>query len=149
MTIGCSREMCIRDRFVIGSYIIANTDTPILDMMSYSWGIISGAFLAPYMLALYYKGLRRAGAWAGMISGFIVGIIPALCRIVLLCAGDITPAAGSALAGVYDISKQGPTWACAAMILSLILCISVSAVVNRVKGRPDTTFFYSGEVEAE
>lgn len=27
--------------FVIGSYVVANTDTPILDMMSYSWGIIS------------------------------------------------------------------------------------------------------------
>lgn len=135
--------------FVIGSYIIANTDTPILDMMSYSWGIISGAFLAPYMLALYYKGLNRAGAWAGMISGFIVGFVPALCRIVMLCAGDGVPAAGSALQSVYSISKQGPTWACAAMLLSLLVCVVVSAAVNRVKGRPDTSFFYSGEVGAE
>ena len=41
--------------FIIVSYVVANTDTPILDMMSYSWGIISGSFLAPYVLALYYK----------------------------------------------------------------------------------------------
>ena len=33
--------------FVVLSYIVATTDTPILDMMSYSWGIISGSFLAP------------------------------------------------------------------------------------------------------
>mgnify|MGYP002618149760 CR=1 FL=1 len=49
--------------FIVLSYIIANTDTPILDMMSYSWGILSGSFLAPYLLALYWKGINRAGAW--------------------------------------------------------------------------------------
>ena len=49
--------------FVIGSYVVANTDTPILDMMSYSWGIISGSFLAPYVVALYWKRMNRSGAW--------------------------------------------------------------------------------------
>ena len=56
--------------FVVMSYLIANYPTPILEMMSYSWGIISGAFLAPYLLSLYWKGINRAGAWAGMIGGF-------------------------------------------------------------------------------
>ena len=32
--------------FVVLSYFVANTNTPILDMMSYSWGILSGSFLA-------------------------------------------------------------------------------------------------------
>ena len=55
--------------FVLLSYVIANSKTPILDMMSYSWGIISGSFLAPYVISLYWKGINRAGAWAGMIGG--------------------------------------------------------------------------------
>jgi len=45
--------------FIIVSYIVANTKTPILDMMAYSWGIISGSFLAPYALALFWKGPTR------------------------------------------------------------------------------------------
>ena len=58
--------------FVVLSYIIANSNTPILHMMSYSWGILSGSFLAPYMISLYWKGINRAGAWAGMIGGLVV-----------------------------------------------------------------------------
>ena len=43
-------------------FVVANTDTPILDMMSYSWGIISGSFIAPYILALYCKKKSTARA---------------------------------------------------------------------------------------
>ena len=63
-----TRVLCLL--FVVMSYLIANYPTPILEMMSYSWGIISGAFLAPYLLSLYWKGINRAGAWAGMLGGF-------------------------------------------------------------------------------
>ena len=34
-----TRILCLI--FVIGSYVVANYPTPILEMMSYSWGIIS------------------------------------------------------------------------------------------------------------
>lgn len=63
--------------FVVMSYLIANYPTPILEMMSYSWGIISGSFLAPYLLSLYWKGINRAGAWAGMLGGFLIAFVPA------------------------------------------------------------------------
>ena len=43
--------MCLA--FVVLSYLIANYPTPILEMMSYSWGILSGAFLAPYVLTAF------------------------------------------------------------------------------------------------
>lgn len=72
--------------FVIGSYVVANTDTPILDMMSYSWGIISGSFLAPYVVALYWKRMNRSGAWAGMWSGFLIALVPAVSKLLSLVA---------------------------------------------------------------
>lgn len=56
--------------FIAVSFLIANTETPILDMMSYSWGVISGSFMAPYLISLYWKKLSRAGAWAGMLAAF-------------------------------------------------------------------------------
>ena len=109
--------------FVAASYIIAQTDPPILDMMSYSWGILSGSFLAPYMLALYYKGMTRTGAWTGMLGGFIIAIVPALCK--LLCY--LFPSAGllQALAG------QGPLFAVIAMAASFLLCFIGSALSRK------------------
>jgi hypothetical protein len=54
-------------------------------MMSYSWGIISGSFLAPYALSLYNKKLGTKGAWAGILSGFITALPPVICK---LCSID-------------------------------------------------------------
>lgn len=70
--------------FILLSYLIANTNTPILDMMSYSWGVISGSFLAPYLLALYWKGLnpgRRMGRDGGRLhhgaaAGGLQAVVP-------------------------------------------------------------------------
>lgn len=102
---------------VVLSYLIANSRTPILDMMSYSWGIISGSFLAPYLIALYWKGINRAGAWAGMLSGFAVACPPVVCKLLF-------PAAQLPYFG--KIVDLGPHFACAAMAVSLLACVVVS-----------------------
>ena len=33
------------------------------------WGALAGAFLAPFLYGLYWKGVTRAGVWAGFIAG--------------------------------------------------------------------------------
>lgn len=99
-----TRILCLA--FVVVSYFIANYPTPILEMMSYSWGIISGSFLAPYLLSLYWKGINRAGAWAGMLGGFLTAFLPAA------ISGFTTP--------------DGPLYACLAMAVSFLLCFVVS-----------------------
>lgn len=135
--------------FVILSYIIANTDTPILDMMSYSWGIISGSFLAPYAISLYWKGVNKAGGWAGMISGFCIAIVPAASKIVMICAGSPTEVTG-ALKPFSFLAAQGPLFACIAMVVSLILTIVVSMIATKVgaKSAEPNEFFYSGKIES-
>lgn len=125
--------------FVICSYVIANTDTAILDMMSYSWGIISGSFLAPYVVALYWKKINTKGAWAGILGGFIVAIIPAAAKILTSFTSNET---------VVMLAGKGPVFACAAMLISLALCFAVSAVTKSDNAK-ETDFFYNGEVEAE
>ena len=127
--------------FVIGSYVVANTDTPILDMMSYSWGIISGSFLAPYVVALYWKKMNRAGAWAGMWSGFLIALVPAVSKLLSL-AGVSAPV-------VTKLAGLGPVFAVVAMLVSLLLCFVVSAIDNRIKQPAVNTLFYSGIVEQE
>ena len=110
-----TKVLCII--FVAVSYLIANSNTPILDMMSYSWGIISGSFLAPYMISLYWKKLNRFGGWAGMLGGFITGLPPVICKLFL-------PEASLPLFGA--IKDLGPHFACMAMAVSFTLCIVVS-----------------------
>lgn len=105
--------------FIVLSYIIANSRTPILDMMSYSWGIISGSFLAPYMLSLYLKRISRTAAWAGMIGGFVTAMPP-------LAAKLFFPSVRLGSFGL--LADLGPQFACLAMIVSLILCLAMTAV---------------------
>lgn len=103
--------------FVVCSYIIANSNTPILDMMSYSWGIISGSFLAPYAVSLYWKKINSKAAWAGIISGFVTALPPVICKLLSL---DLSiPLFGK-------VMDMGPHFACLAMIISLVLCIAVT-----------------------
>ena len=124
--------------FIIGSYVIANTDTPILDMMSYSWGIISGSFLAPYVVALYWKKMNTKGAWAGIIGGFVIAVIPAAAKVMTNFTANET---------VVMLAGKGPVFACAAMLASLALCFAVSAATKSTNEK-ETDFFYNGDVRA-
>lgn len=60
--------------FFIGvSVVIAlNPPTFIAQLMGISWGALAGAFLAPFLYGLYWKGVTRAAVWASFIAG--VGI---------------------------------------------------------------------------
>ena len=114
--------------FIVLSFIIANTKTPILDMMSYSWGIISGSFLAPYAISLYWKKLNKAGAWAGMIGGFLVALPPLVCKLFI-------KGATLSLFGMDfgEIANLGAHFACLSMVASIILCFVVSLITSRAK----------------
>ena len=59
--------------FIILSVVLAlNPPTFIAQLMGISWGAMAGAFLAPFMLGLYWKGVTRASVWACFFTG--VGI---------------------------------------------------------------------------
>ncbi|MGD8401264.1 MAG: sodium/solute symporter [Bacillota bacterium] len=65
--------------FIIFSLVIAIFKFDfIIKLMSLSWGTIAGAFLAPYLYGLFWKGTTKAGAWAGMISGVAISILGSL-----------------------------------------------------------------------
>ncbi len=44
----------------------------IAQLMGISWGALAGAFLAPFLYGLYWKGVTRAAVWASFLCG--VGI---------------------------------------------------------------------------
>jgi SSS family solute:Na+ symporter len=62
--------------FIVISYFISRFQIGIIVyLMSLSWGVVSGAFAAPYILGLYSKRVTKAGAYAGLFSGMAVMII--------------------------------------------------------------------------
>ncbi|MBQ3427888.1 MAG: sodium:solute symporter [Clostridia bacterium] len=112
-----TRVLCLI--FVGLSYIFATLKISIIVyVMSFSWGIVSGTFIGPYIWGIYSKKVTRAGAWAGMISGFLTVALPTL--IISLQNGTITAAA-----------KLSPQMGVAAMAVSLIAVPVVSSFTKK------------------
>ncbi|MBQ5362817.1 MAG: sodium:solute symporter, partial [Clostridia bacterium] len=44
----------------------------IVNLMSFSWGIVSGCFIGPYIWGLFSKRITKIGAFAGVLSGLLV-----------------------------------------------------------------------------
>ena len=56
--------------FIVISLLIAlNPPTFIAQLMGISWGALAGAFLAPFMLGLYWRKVTTASVWACFIWG--------------------------------------------------------------------------------
>jgi len=62
--------------FIICSFAISKMQVGfIVTLMSLSWGVLSGAFMAPYILGIFWKRVTKAGAYAGLFSGGATAII--------------------------------------------------------------------------
>ncbi len=62
--------------FIVISLMIAlNPPTFIAQMMGISWGALAGAFLAPFMLGLYWRGVTPASVWACYAWGVGITVI--------------------------------------------------------------------------
>ena len=56
--------------FIAISLLIAlNPPTFIAQLMGISWGALAGAFLAPFMLGLYWRGVTTLSVWACFVWG--------------------------------------------------------------------------------
>ena len=68
--------------FIAISVIIAlNPPTFIAQLMGISWGALAGAFLAPFMYGLYWKGVTKAGVWASYITGVGITVVSLILSI--------------------------------------------------------------------
>ena len=62
--------------FIALSLMIAlNPPTFIAQLMGISWGALAGAFLAPFMLGLYWRGVTPASVWACFAWGVGLTVI--------------------------------------------------------------------------
>ncbi|MBO7208942.1 MAG: hypothetical protein J6V58_04300, partial [Clostridia bacterium] len=114
--------------FVACSFIFATQNIPIIvSLMSFSWGIVSGCFIGPYIWGLFSKKITKIGAYSGIISGLLVVGISTL--VISLNSGFTSAAAKSPEMGVC------------AMAVSLVIVPLVSAFTkNKDKERVEEIF---------
>lgn len=120
-----TRILCLG--FVFLSYLFAtNNISIIVNIMSFSWGVVSGCFLGTYIWGLYSRNTTKAGAWAGIICGFLTVLIPTC--IMIASAGDMSFASAFKAA-----SSKAPEMGVTAMAVSFI----VVPVVSTFTKKPD------------
>ncbi len=87
--------------FIAISVIIAlDPPTFIAQLMGISWGALAGAFLAPFLYGLYWKGVTKAAVWASFACG--VGITVANMFIKFI-ASPINAGAAAMIAGLIVV----------------------------------------------
>ena len=115
--------------FIVISVVLAlNPPTFIAQLMGISWGALAGAFLAPFLYGLYWKGVTKAGVWASFICGVGITVSNMFFKFI---ASPINAGA-------------------AAMIIGLIVTPVVSLVTPKLKSEFTTKVFrcYDNTVSA-
>ena len=110
-----TRVLCLA--FVACSFIFATRNIPIIvSLMSFSWGIVSGCFIGPYIWGLFSKKITKIGAYAGIISG-------------LLTVGGSTLVI-SLTSGFSVAASKSPEMGVAAMAISFVIVPVVSLLTK-------------------
>ena len=113
-----TRILCLV--FVACSFIFATQNIPIIvSLMSFSWGVVSGCFIGPYIWGLFSKKITKIGAFAGVLSGLIT--VGGATLVISLQSGFSAAAAKSPEMGV------------AAMAISVIVVPVVSILTKNKK----------------
>lgn len=97
--------------FIILSVVIA-LDPPafIAQLMGISWGALAGAFLAPFLYGLYWKGVTRAAVWASFICGVGITVSNMFLKYIAspINAGAIAMIAGLVVVPVVSFLTPKP-----------------------------------------
>lgn len=100
----CMRIMLIF--FIVISVVIA-LDPPafIAQLMGISWGALAGAFLAPFMYGLYWRGVTKAAVWASFASGVLITVSNMFFKFIAspINAGAVAMIAGMIIVPVVSL----------------------------------------------
>lgn len=103
--------------------------TFIAQMMGVSWGALAGAFLAPFLYGLYWKGVTKTAAAVCFVWGCAIAIL----QLIVTLGGIDVSAWGSVLGYIFKSSINSGV---VAMTGGLILVPVVSALTKK-QGKKD------------
>ena len=100
----CMRIMLVF--FIVVSVVIAmDPPTFIAQLMGISWGALAGAFLAPFLYGLYWKGVTKASVWASFAVGVGITVANMFWKFIAspINAGAIAMVAGLVVVPVVSL----------------------------------------------
>jgi SSS family solute:Na+ symporter len=92
--------------FVVISVVIAlDPPTFIAQLMGISWGALAGAFLAPFLYGMYWKGVTKASVWASFACGVILTVSNMFLKFIAspINAGAVAMVAGMIVVPVVSL----------------------------------------------
>ena len=110
--------------FLLVSVIIAlNKNALITDLMGYSWGALAGAFLAPFLYGLFWKGVTRAAVYVSFAFGVGISVLHLILKSCGMLSGTIL---GFNVASPVNLGAF-------AMVASLVIVPLVSLITPKLK----------------
>lgn len=120
---------------VIALVQYASSVTFIAQLMGVSWGALAGAFLAPFLYSLYWKGTTKAACFASFVLGPALMVfnmafrplLPEIMRSPINC-GVFAMAAGLAVVPAVSLFTKKPD---AALVEHAFACYEKTAPVHQ------------------
>lgn len=146
-TLVITRLLCLL--FIAFSFFVAWLKLPIYSLMSFSWGIIAGSFLASFILSLYWKGFNKGGAWCAMISGIAIPLSSIVYEMFKAYSPDLT--LGQVInKGIANAAPSSPLFGVIAMLASFVFAVAGTYIWRALaKGKEQENVFFSETVAAE
>lgn len=123
--------------FIIVSVVIA-LDPPafIAQLMGISWGALAGAFLAPFLYGLYWKGVTKAAVWASFICGVGITVSNMFFQYIdsPINAGAIAMIAGLIVVPIVSLLSPKPD---KAAVDAMFTCLDEKVTVERKMALPE------------
>lgn len=128
------RKMLIMRAFIVVFIMISaliaikqatNKSLFIAQMMGVSWGALAGAFLAPFLYGLYFKGTTKAGVVASFIFGVTLEVIQ-----LMISLNVISVEGNAVLSFVFTNSLYSGVFA---MVGGLIIVPVISMLTKKTK----------------
>ena len=92
--------------FIVLSVVLAlDPPTFIAQLMGISWGALAGAFLAPFLYGLYWRGVTKAAVWASFAAGIGITVTNMIWSYISspINAGAIAMIAGLVIVPVVSL----------------------------------------------
>jgi SSS family solute:Na+ symporter len=134
--------------FVAISVIIAIVQykqnvTFIAQLMGVSWGALAGAFLAPFLYGLYWKGTSKAGVWCSFVFSTVVMLANMIVRSSFpkllqspINAGAFCMLAGLVIVPVVSLFTRKPD---KALVDGAFACYDKEVMVHQSTSLQDDT----------
>ncbi len=128
--VALTRVLCFL--FVALSFLFASFNFAIIvSIMSFSWGVVSGCFIGPFLWGLHSRKVTKAGAWCGLVSGLLV-VLLMLAYDMAVFRNSLSVTGAQGIYSAFQLASQNaPIYGVVAMAVSVVIVPLVSLFTKK------------------